>query len=152
MKKNTFQSNGIGRRGFTLIELIVVMLILAILAALIVPRIIGRTSDAKRSKAATDVARLSSMIQTFRLDVGRFPSTEEGLQALRSAPSDVNNWKGPYSMDPIPPDPWGFDYVYEYPGADGEESFLLGSYGGDGAEGGEGEGIDIFQGAGDVQQ
>jgi general secretion pathway protein G len=134
------------RRGFTLIELIVVVLILAILAALIVPRVVGRSGDAKRSKAATDIATLSSLIQQYRLDTGRFPTTEEGLLALREAPADVENWKGPYMTKPIPPDPWGFDYIYEYPGAGGDESFILMSLGRDGAEGGEGEDADISEG------
>lgn len=151
MKMNKNHSGNFRRKGFTLIELIVVMLILAILAALIVPRIVGRTTDAKRSKAATDIARLSSIVEAFRLDVGRYPSSEEGLQALRTAPSDVNNWKGPYLMDALPPDPWGFDYMYEYPGPDGDDSFIVGSYGGDGAEGGTGEAEDILKGAGEQQ-
>lgn len=140
------RKNHRGKRGFTLVELIVVMLILAILAALIVPRVVGRTSDAKRSKAATDIARLSDLIQQFRLDVGRYPTTEEGLQALRSAPSDATNWKGPYLQKAIPPDPWGFDYIYEYPGPGGDETFVLASFGSDGAEGGEGEAQDIIEG------
>ena len=81
------------RIGFTLIELLVVILILAILAALIVPRVVGRTSDAKISKAKADISSLSGMIQQFRLDCGRYPTTEEGLQALRVPPADVQGWK-----------------------------------------------------------
>ncbi|HRK23141.1 MAG TPA: type II secretion system protein GspG, partial [Fimbriimonadaceae bacterium] len=71
---------------------------------------------------------------------------EEGLQALRTMPADVNNWKGPYSTKPIPTDPWGNEYVYEYPGIDGDDSFILLSYGSDGQEGGEGNGMDITEG------
>ena len=140
------------RRGFTLIELIVVMLILAILAALIVPRVIGRSDDAKRAKAATDLSRLAGLLQQFRLDVGRYPSTEEGLMALRTPPSDVSNWKGPYTEKGIPPDPWGFEYIYEFPGPDGDDSFLLMSFGQDGAEGGEGNNADIIKGTDANQQ
>lgn len=133
------------RRGFTLIELLVVILILAILAAMIVPRIVSRTSEAKQSKALADLANLSKMIDTFRLDVGRYPTTEEGLNALREQPSDAQGWKGPYTAKPIPMDPWQVEYIYEYPGSSGDESFLLMSLGSDGAEGGEGEASDIIE-------
>jgi len=134
------------KRGFTLIELMVVILILAILAALIVPRVVGRQDEAKRSKAASDIASLSSLLQQFRLDCDRYPTSEEGLDALRNPPPDVNNWKGPYSTKPIPTDPWGNDYVYEYPGMDGEDSFVILSFGADGQEGGEGNAMDITEG------
>lgn len=133
-------------QAFTLIELLVVILILAILAAMIVPRVVGRTSDAKRAKAATDIAVLSGLLQTFRIDTDRFPTTEEGLDALRTPPSDINNWRGPYATKPIPADPWGYEYIYEYPGPAGEDSFLLMSYGSDGQPGGEGEAADIIEG------
>lgn len=134
------------RSGFTLIELMVVILILAILAALIVPRVVGRTGEAKRTKAATDIAQLSNSLQQFRLDNDRYPTTEEGLQALRQAPEDTRNWRGPYLQKPLPPDPWGFDYVYEYPGTEGEDSFTILSFGKDGAPGGEGENADVTEG------
>lgn len=132
-------------RAFTLIELMVVILILAILAALIVPRVIGRQDEAKRAKAAADIKSLSSALQQFRLDCDRFPTTEEGLQALRTAPADVNNWKGPYLQNAIPTDPWGSEYIYEYPGAD-ENSYILMSLGADGVEGGDGNNADITEG------
>lgn len=133
-------------RGFTLIELLVVILILAILAALIVPRVVGRQGDAKRSKAAADISTLSSLLQQYKLDNDHFPSTEEGLQALRTAPADATNWRGPYTTKPIPTDPWQSEYVYEYPGANGEDSYVLISYGADGAPGGEGDNLDITEG------
>jgi general secretion pathway protein G len=113
-------------------ELMVVVIILAVLAALIVPRIIGRQEDAKRAKAASDIASLRSALDLFRMDNDRYPSMEEGLQALREAPSDARNWRGPYLERPVPPDPWGNPYVYEWPGPDGEQSFTLLSYGPDG--------------------
>ncbi len=138
-------NKGRNHKGFTLIELLVVILILAILAALIVPRVVGRTGDAKRAKAATDISTLSNAIETFRLDVDRFPSTEEGLNSLRVAPSDGNGWKGPYVTKPIPTDPWGNEYVYEYPGSS-DQSYVLLSYGADGAPGGEGDAADVTQG------
>jgi general secretion pathway protein G len=129
-------------RAFTLIELLVVILILAILAALVVPRVVGRTSDAKRAKAASDISTLSSLLQQYRVDTDTFPSTEEGLSALRVQPPDVQNWRGPYTSKDIPTDPWGNEYVYESPGPNGED-FLITSYGADGAPGGEGDASDI---------
>ncbi|HSE46292.1 MAG TPA: type II secretion system major pseudopilin GspG [Gemmatimonadales bacterium] len=133
------------RRGFTLIELLVVILIIAILAALIVPRIVGRGDEAKVAAAKADISSLRGMLHQFKLDTGRYPSTEEGLQALRVAPSDVQGWKGPYADKDIPLDPWQHEYVYQYPGTEGDDSFLLISYGADGAEGGEGNNADIGQ-------
>ncbi len=129
-------------RAFTLIEMLVVVLILAILAALIVPRIVNRTGDAKRAKAASDIATLSSLLQQYRIDNDSFPSTEEGLNALRIQPSDAQNWRGPYTTKDIPPDPWGNEYVYESPGPDGED-YLIESYGADGAPGGDSDASDI---------
>lgn len=140
------RSSSSRRFGFTLIELLVVILILAILAAMIVPRVIGRTDDAKRAKAATDLAALASALSQFHLDVGRYPTTEEGLEALRSAPADATGYRGPYTMKAIPTDPWGFDYVYEFPGANGEDTYLLESLGADGQEGGDGNNSDIIEG------
>jgi len=130
------------RRAFTLIELLVVILILAILAALIVPRVVGRTSDAKLAKAASDIATLSSLLQQYRIDNDKYPTTEEGIQVLRVQPSDAPNWKGPYTSKDLPTDPWGNEYSYESPGPNGED-FLIQSYGSDGAPGGDGEASDI---------
>jgi general secretion pathway protein G len=130
------------RRAFTLIELLVVILILAILAALIVPRVVGRTGDAKRAKAATDISTLTGMLQQYRVDCDQYPSTEDGLMALRQQPSNVNGWRGPYSQKELPQDPWGGDYAYEAPGANGED-FVITSYGSDMAPGGEGDAADI---------
>lgn len=131
------------RRAFTLIELLVVILIIAILAALIVPRIVNRAGDAKRAKALSDVAALTTALNAFRLDCDRFPTTEEGLDGLRNQPGDVRGWRGPYLEKPITTDPWENAYVYEYPGQRGEDSYTLLSYGSDGAPGGEGDAMDI---------
>ena len=133
------------RRAFTLIELLVVILILAILAALIVPRLITRAGDAKVAAARSNLAAMGRLLETFRLDAGRYPTTEEGLQALREAPADAEGWKGPYMTRPIPLDPWNNEFVYEYPGVDGDDSYLLYSYGSDGVEGGTGEAEDIVE-------
>lgn len=130
------------RRAFTLIELLVVILILSILAALIIPRLIGRTTDAKIAKAKSDIATMSSLLQQYRMDNDHFPTTEEGLNALRVRPSDAPNWKGPYTTKDIPLDPWGNPYVYQAPGPNGED-FLITSYGSDGAPGGTGDAADI---------
>lgn len=140
------KNHGHVRKGFTLIELMVVILILAVLAALIVPKVTGRSGEAKRAKAASDISTLSNLIQQFKVDTDRYPTTEEGLNALRQQPSDSPMWKGPYSTKPIPPDPWGYDYVYIYPGNNGDDSYILKSYGADGAEGGEGDNADISEG------
>ncbi len=130
------------RRAFTLIEMLVVVLILAILAALIVPRVVNRTGDAKRAKAASDIATLSSLLQQYRIDNDAFPSTEQGLSALRVQPTDATNWRGPYTSKDISADPWGNEYVYESPGGGGED-YLIISYGADGAPGGEGDAADL---------
>ncbi|MBS1718357.1 MAG: type II secretion system major pseudopilin GspG [Armatimonadetes bacterium] len=130
------------RRGFTLIELVVVILILGILASLIVPRVVSRTSDAKIAKAKSDIAAISSMLNTFRADCDRYPSSQEGLEALRTQPADVQGWKGPYTTQNFT-DPWGNPYHYDYPGPAGRETFTLESYGSDGQPGGEGDAADI---------
>ena len=129
-------------RAFTLIEMLVVVLILAILAALIVPRVVNRTSDAKRAKAASDIATLSGLLQQYRVDTDKYPTTEQGLNSLRVQPSDATNWRGPYTTKDIPTDPWGNEYLYESPGPNGED-FVIISYGSDGAPGGDGDASDI---------
>lgn len=127
------------RKGFTLIELVVVILILAILAALIVPRIVGRTDDAKRAKAASDISTLRSQVQVFKVDVGTFP---EQLMDLRTRPSEgADGWRGPYLDKELPTDPWGNEYDYQVT-SDGENFTIL-SYGQDGAPGGDGNNSDI---------
>jgi len=133
------------RKAFTLIELMVVILILAILAALIVPRIVGRADDAKIAKAKSDISTLRGLLNTFRLDNDRYPTTEEGLNALRVPPADAKNWKGPYSDKDISLDPWQNPYDYEFPGADGQD-YILKSYGADGQPGGDGNNADIGEG------
>ena len=135
--------------GFTLVELMVVMLILAILAALVIPRVIGHTEDAKKAAARTDVETFSAALTMFRLQCGRYPTTEEGLEALRTAPSDVQDkWRGPYTEKAIPNDPWGNQYHYTYPGSGGKDTFEVISYGKDGQPGGTGDDEDIIGGSG----
>ena len=130
------------RRGFTLIELLVVIVILAVLAALIVPNLIKRGEEAKTTAAVTDLSTIANLLDQFHLDMGRYPTTEEGIFALYEQPADAENWKGPYSRKQIPLDPWGNEYYYEY--SEGDDSYELRSFGADGAEGGEGMNSDIF--------
>lgn len=134
-------------KAFTLIELLVVIMIIAILAAMIVPRIISRQAEAKIGAARSDLVNLRKMLDTYRLDVGYYPTSDEGLEALRTQPADANGWKGPYVTKPIPLDPWGREYIYDWPGPDGDDSFVLLSYGSDGNPGGveDTEAADIIE-------
>jgi general secretion pathway protein G len=102
-------------RGFTLIELLLVMVILAILAAVVVPRMVGKSEMAKLAAAKTDINMLEGALNTFEVETGRFPTSEEGLAALSTRPGNVQTWNGPYVQHP-PKDPWGNAYVYVYPG------------------------------------
>ncbi len=129
-------------RGFTLIELIVVLFIMAVLAALIVPNIIGRTDDARETAARTDIATLMQALKLYRLDNGVYPSQAQGLQALVTKPAtppEPRNWK-PY-IEKLPTDPWGRPYNYLNPGVKGPVDVF--SYGADGQPGGEGANADI---------
>ncbi|MGO8672081.1 MAG: type II secretion system major pseudopilin GspG, partial [Capsulimonadaceae bacterium] len=128
-------------RAFTLMELMVVILIISILAAMIVPHLLAKADQAKVAKAKSDIAALSSALTNYRIDNDKFPTTEEGLQALISPPSDAPNWKGPY-IEKLYNDPWSNPYVYVSPGPSGED-FLITSYGSDGQPGGEGTAADI---------
>lgn len=129
-------------RGFTLIELMVVLVIIGVLAALIVPNVLDRTDDARATAARTDVANLMQALKLYRLDNQRYPSTEQGLQALIVKPSSnpiPNNWR-PY-LEKLPNDPWGQPYQYLNPGVKGEVDVM--SFGADGQSGGEGKNADI---------
>jgi general secretion pathway protein G len=129
------------QRGFTLIELLVVLTILAMLAALVVPRVFRNLEKAKVNTAKAQIAAFESALGSYRLDVGSFPSTDMGLQALRTRPTGVDNWDGPYVPKEIPLDPWGHPYVYRCPSEHGDYEII--SYGADGREGGEGLDADI---------
>jgi general secretion pathway protein G len=129
-------------RGFTLIELMVVLAIIGVLAALIVPNVMGRADDARVTAARTDVANVMQALKLYRLDNQRYPTAEQGLTALVAKPSAgpvPSNWK-PY-LDKLPNDPWGKPYQYMNPGLKGEVDVL--SLGADGAAGGEGINADI---------
>lgn len=135
-----------GVTGFTLIEIMVVMVILGILAGMIVPRIMDRPEEARRTKAAIDIQALEQALQLYKLDNGQYPTTEQGLQALVEAPSVgrlAKRWrKGGYlDKNKVPKDPWENDFVYISPGLHGD--FDLMSYGPDGEPGGEDADADI---------
>ncbi len=128
--------------GFTLIELLVVLAILALLAGLVGSQVIGYLGRAKSDTARLQVEQLSQSLDLFMIDAGRYPTTEEGLEALVKAPKNVNNWHGPYlKKGVVPKDPWSRDYVYRSPGEHG--AYDLYSLGADGSEGGDGENADI---------
>lgn len=129
------------QQGFSLIELLIVMIILGLLASLVGPRLFRHVDEAKVSTAKSQIELLGTALDSYRLDVGRYPTTEQGLEALRNEPSGVRNWNGPYLPRPIPQDPWGSDYVYKSPGDNGDYDLL--SYGADGQPGGEGDNADV---------
>ena len=133
-----------GQRGFTLLEIMVVVVILGILAALVVPKIISRPDEARVIAAKQDIASLMQALKLYRLDNQRYPTTEQGLQALLAKPTTAPiplNWKPGGYIERLPKDPWGNAYQYLYPGIHGEIDTF--SYGADGAPGGEGNDADI---------
>jgi general secretion pathway protein G len=123
------------QEGFTLIELLVVIIILGLLSALVAPKFFGKVDKAKLKTAKTQIELFGSALDEFRLDNGRYPTTAEGLEALRTKPGALANWDGPYLHKQIPMDPWGRPYVYTSPGDHGPYDLL--SYGPDGAAGGD---------------
>ena len=129
------------RTGFTLIELLIVMVIIGLLAAFVAPRYFGQEKKARQRGAKGQIALLESAVDTYRLDVGSYPTTQQGLAALREKPDGIDTWDGPYLRKELPLDPWGNAYVYESPSEHGDFAIL--SYGADGTPGGEGNDMDI---------
>ncbi len=130
------------QRGFTLIEILLVMAILGMLAAMVLPNIVGSAEKARIKTAQTQIASLGTALDAFALDVGRYPDSQEGLEALVQAPQGMRMWAGPYLNKSLPMDPWG--NPYEYTGPDrGNTGYELISYGADGRSGGEGGDGDI---------
>ena len=131
-----------GRNGFTLVELLVVLVIIGLLASLVAPRVIKYLGGAKTSTAAVQIERLSGVLDLYRLEVGRYPTDSEGLEALIEAPAQAGGWNGPYLKKAAAlVDPWGNPYIYRRPGEHGE--FDIYSLGADGQDGGEGEDRDV---------
>ena len=126
--------------GFTLIELLVVMVIMGLLVALVGPNLLSQVDKARPKTARTQIANFATAVEMFNLDVGRYPTENEGLEALRQDPSGVKRWDGPYVKKKIPEDPWDKAYIYRTAGRD----FEILSYGADGAEGGSGLDADIL--------
>lgn len=134
------------RAGFTLIEIMVVILVLGLLAALVAPNIVSNVGTAKSAAARSQIELFGAALDAYRLDNDDYPATEQGLQALRQAPTvapRARNWRGPYLKKDVPPDPWGRPYQYRYPSSQPGGGYELASYGRDGVEGGEGEDADL---------
>lgn len=141
MKKTFYVFNRV-EEGFTLLELLIVMLIIGLLAAFVAPRMIGKVGKSKATIAKAQIESLCTALDTYKLDTDRYPAQEEGLNALVNKPANAENWHGPYlAKKNVPKDPWRNEYVYTYPGNNGDFDII--SYGADGKEGGEGEDADV---------
>jgi general secretion pathway protein G len=131
-------------RGFTLIELLIVMVILGLLASLVGPRLFGQLDSSKIKAARTQIEMVGAALDTYRLDMSRYPSSEQGIAALSEKPADAAEaakWRGPYLKKRVDKDPWGSSYVYKSPGE--KSDYELSSLGADGKEGGSGDDADI---------
>ena len=140
--KGTERRRRSGQAGITLIEMLVVVTIIALFAALVAPRMLHRADTARVTATHAQINSFMTALGAYKLDTGTFPSAEVGLKALRDKPANVNQWQGPYLPQEIPLDPWGNAYIYRYPGEHGDEPEII-SYGADGKDGGEGIDADI---------
>ena len=138
MRRNRIRAQA----GVTLIEMLVVVTIIGLFVALVGPGLWKKADAAKITATRAQISNFMTALGTYKLDTGTFPTTEQGLLALRVKPADVNQWNGPYMPQDIPKDPWGRDYAYKYPGEHGDEPDII-SYGQDGQAGGEGLNADI---------
>ncbi|MEY2427629.1 MAG: ral secretion pathway protein [Verrucomicrobiota bacterium] len=130
MKIKRTEINPSPRRAFTLVELLLVLMILGILAAIVIPKFSGRTEQAKEQAAVTQISTFRTALDAFEVDNGYYPKGKNGLVDLIQAPRDAQNWRGPYlQSDTIPKDPWGSDYIYENPGRHNPSSYDLSSTG-----------------------
>jgi len=131
------------RAGVTLIEMLVVLAIIALFAALVAPRMLRRGDEARVTACKAQVNSFMTALGAYKLDTSQYPSTEQGLAALRVKPEGLDQWNGPYLPKDIPPDPWGRPYLYKFPGDHGDEPDII-SYGADGQPGGDGINADIL--------
>lgn len=129
------------QNGFTLLELLVVIVIIGLLAGLVAPRYFDQVGKSNAKIARAQIDALEKALDQYRLDVGRYPTTEQGLLALTSRPQNLDRWAGPYLKKAVPPDPWGGRYLYKAPGEHGD--YDLASLGADGQAGGSGEAADV---------
>ena len=141
IREETLHPKTRGQFGFTLIELLIVMIILGLLGALVAPKLFQKVGSSKQKAAKAQIGMIGTALDALRLDIGRYPTTDEGLAALRKNPGQNNGWDGPYLPKEIPNDPWGKPYIYRAPGEHGD--YDLYSLGADGQEGGEGENADV---------
>ncbi|MGB2130712.1 MAG: type II secretion system major pseudopilin GspG [Marinobacterium sp.] len=140
--KQPCRTHPVRSAGFTLLELLVVLVILGLLASLVGPQVLRHVGSSKTKTAALQIEELSAALDLYRLEVGYYPSSQQGLDALLKAPSGASNWNGPYlKKSVIRKDPWGNDYHYRFPGEHGE--YDLYSLGADDREGGDGENQDV---------
>jgi general secretion pathway protein G len=123
------------RRAFTLVEMLLVLVILAVLAAIVIPKFSGRSQQAKETAAKSDISAMEMALDAFEVDTGFYPQGTAGLDALVNQPNNAQNWKGPYLKKGVPNDPWGNAYVYAYPGRNNASGFDLMSPGPDGRAG-----------------
>lgn len=140
MNFHIYKKTAENKKGFTLVELLVVMVIIGLLAALVGPRLFPKLGKGKQAAAKAQIELLGQALDQYRLDTGSYPTTEQGLNALVTNPG-VEKWEGPYLKKGLPLDPWGRPYIYQQPGSHGE--YDLFSYGRDGKPGGESEDKDI---------
>jgi general secretion pathway protein G len=143
-RRTTIESTLTRTRGFTLIELLIVMVILGLLASLVGPRLFGQLDASKVKAARTQIEMMGAALDTYRLDMSRYPTTEQGVAALSTKPEGLQEgtqWRGPYLKKPVVKDPWGNPYIYKSPGQKAE--YELSSLGADGIEGGVEDNADI---------
>ena len=141
MKQTNKPQFGRRQRGFTLMELLVVLAILGLLMSLVGPQVLNQLGGAKTKTAGIQIKDLEQALEMYKLDVGRFPSTSEGLDALVKKPGNATGWNGPYLKSDVPLDPWNREYHYKYPGERAEVDIF--SYGANGSPGGDGEDADV---------
>lgn len=128
-------------KGFTMMELLIVLVIVGLLAALVGPTLYQQIKPARQSAARAQIENFATALDSFYINVGRYPTTQEGLSVLRTKPEGEEKWKGPYLKKEVPSDPWGNPYMYQSPGRNG--GYEIVSYGADGREGGEDDNADI---------